>query len=97
MTAHTPGPWEIIAMPDGQSDIIGVAETGERICEFPYGFTDEKEAADAAFIVRACNAHDELLAVAQMALDLCANMNWNDDALARNARAAIAKATGGAA
>lgn len=55
---HTPTPWIEQEMPIGCNDRI-TADDGEgtTVCEFPYGLD-----ANAAFIVRACNAHEELIA-----------------------------------
>lgn len=55
---HTPLPWAEQEMPHGRNDRI-TADDGEGtvICEFPYGLD-----ANAAFIVQACNAHDDLVA-----------------------------------
>lgn len=64
---RTAGDWQMMELPGPQSDIICQEETGKRICEFPYGF-DGEDGANAAFIVTACNAHDELVAALKAAL-----------------------------
>lgn len=64
---HTPTPWEHLPDEEG-SPIVGA---GQRICDMDCrSFSDDESfesqtaqmEADAAFIVRACNAHDELVA-----------------------------------
>ena len=61
MSAHTPGPW--IALPFGDCAYEILAPAGTVIAELD-GAPEESEriALDAARIVRAVNAHDELLA-----------------------------------
>jgi hypothetical protein len=69
-TRHTPLPWYLsekrIAVkghtPQGYSG-VAVATTSPQN-------TDETRRADAEFIVRACNAHDVLLAACEAALEL---------------------------
>lgn len=66
---HTPGPWKQcnsepfeIVMDDGDVCPLVATVNGDPAC------VDEDQAlADAAFIVRACNAHDALLAAAEHA------------------------------
>lgn len=65
---HTPTPWKIdealdlpLAIISDTDDGMGVAEMGERSPE---------SIANAAFIVKTCNAHDELLAACKEALEL---------------------------
>ncbi len=54
---HTGLPWIEQDMPRGMNDRITADDgEGKTICEFPYGLN-----ADSDFIVRACNAHDELV------------------------------------
>lgn len=65
---HTPGPWEHHFL-SGRDRIVGpngecIAETGRwKESELP------EMHANAAFIVRACNAHEELLAAARNLLN----------------------------
>ncbi len=81
---HTPTPWrqtkgefEIVAEIKGEKKLIAVCS----------------EKANAAFIVRACNAHDELVHAAQLALD-----HYNGKHMGANTvtllKKAIAKAKG---
>lgn len=58
-TAHTPTPWEACG------NLVRTARTdvdpsGLLVCDCPANVGNRIE--DAAFIVRACNAHDELVA-----------------------------------
>lgn len=64
-TQHTPTPWVvsapgIITSPKAMQDIGHVCYTG----------TDGGTDANAAFIVRACNAHDEMAAALREVRDL---------------------------
>lgn len=62
---HTPTPWIEQEMPPRCNDRI-TADDGEgtTICELPYGLD-----ANTAFIVRACNTHDDLVAALKEAQD----------------------------
>ena len=62
-TKHTPGPWvwheqgeanEYCLLASGQKWVIAFRQNGELM--------PERQRANAAFIVRACNSHDDLLA-----------------------------------
>ena len=62
---HTPGPWKHIRQraTDDSHDVMAPGETGA-ICVATCGHQGCDNgviAANARFIVRACNAHDELL------------------------------------
>jgi hypothetical protein len=70
---HTPTPW-YVSLEDGMP-ILGA--NGARICdtdvcdaesELEALVLETQQSIDAAFIVRACNAHEELLAAAKDAL-----------------------------
>ena len=78
MAEHTPGPWMQRSRPTGkarlerqiyagESDTLGyIAECYSPISSFNnYGGpkTVQEAEANAAFIVRACNSHDELVAM----------------------------------
>jgi len=92
---HTPGPWRIDA-PAG-SVIIGPDEIDVALTFAGSGFRElETDEANAEFIVRACNSHDELLAALQRVADWIFNIDGDCVADAQAwARAAIAKAKGG--
>jgi hypothetical protein len=68
-TKHTPTPWRV--SPTGMSVWSGDqdADSFTRICIRPEGKVSAKEneewPANAAFIVRACNAHDDLVSALQ--------------------------------
>ena len=90
MNKHTPTPWKV----DGNSDVFsGDPSKGTRkdiAC-----IQSDNYAEDAEFIVRACNAHDDLLE----ALERIVNLPIGDQFMQRakafaDARAVIAKARG---
>jgi hypothetical protein len=94
---HTKGPWEL----RGPTQVYGNLQrdqnsTGDRVAV-------TVTAADAAFIVRAFNSHYELLKAAELALELVERVQDEEgfspstSVPATHLRAAIAKATGGAA
>ena len=90
-TQHTPTPWQA---PETISFyILGASELGQFVA-------NASTKANADFIVRACNAHDELVAalsqIARLASEgeVSANMQY---ALGDIARAALAKIDKGAA
>jgi hypothetical protein len=62
------------------------------VCDSPLEYT-EQEKANAAFIVRACNAHDDLLYALKNALDVMEVQNVGCGGSQALAGAAIAKAT----
>ena len=82
---HTPGPWTISERRIGSEYVITApgAIIG-RICSEP----------NARFVVRACNAHDELLEALREIDDMCVGKLPLTAQVKEIARAAI-KATGG--
>lgn len=111
---HTPLPWSVapgngdldqrakfpsyantLVMAPGDCDTHPVADCS---CNHTCRTLDEQEAS-AAFIVKACNSHDELLRLVSEMLELADN--WPGIAYTKDlnsrATAAIAKATGGTA
>jgi len=118
-TAHTATPWHLVD--NGQFfDVVvpwscspeSIDEYCPKICSIPYQGNDGiKGAPNAEFIVRACNAHDDLvkaLSALVERIDYYASLgeaaDKNIETWAyteastdmQNARAALAKATGGA-
>ena len=116
MSKHTPGPWRLedwvdagngarvmaadggpVCRVDGATAWAGVAGTGVR--------TSRERDANAAFIVQACNSHDELLEALEELVRINEEhnaaveavtgrpLNWKDTYLER-ARAALARARG---
>lgn len=90
---HTPGPWRvdpkaITRVVAGANDTVAVTGCqSDLIDEWP---------PNAEFIVRACNAHDEMLAALQELLE-CADaecVSGSSHEPIERARAVIAKATG---
>ena len=83
MSAHTPTPWfsdeTLIFVPDLNNDLAGI------------DIAEAKRAADAAFIVRACNAHDDLVAALRRAVE-AAEARMPCATFLDDARAALAKA-----
>lgn len=96
-TIHTPTPWKVsigdtqtIIGPDGQCTAIAHGPQGE------WGKVGAEHRANAAFIVRAVNAHEELLAAARAVNQAFSRSPFTDareDALQRLSDA-IAKAEG---
>jgi len=65
-TKYTPTPWRTHGL-----DIYGDTTDGNGlVAVIAAGYPDDQRAEDAAFIVRACNAHEELVAAAKNALSL---------------------------
>ncbi len=89
MSKHTPTPWVNELSADGS---IRQEETGRSICEFPYDWPEDK--FNAAFIVRACNAHDELVAALESIAEGCSfPADDVQKAIRDRARTALAKAS----
>lgn len=91
ITEHTPVPWHV-----GGDGRIVYEETGYAICNAVvyHGKWDGQE--NAAFIVRAANAHDDLVAALEAWVDA---FGWDEGpnsmkALRDSSRAALAKAKG---
>lgn len=103
MSKHTPTPWNFGTTAPHQRIILG-GDNRRYICNVQIhqtpranGLLDEDEReANAAFIVRACNAHDELLAVCKEIED--ASVYWSEYdvplGILHRLRAAIANAEG---
>ena len=101
--AHTPGPWYISK--DGLSILCGDPLDPEIVCRCETGdvmdvLDEEIQEANAALIVRAVNSHAELVAVASAFIEGCERGEPVGEAffsrLLDQARAALAKAKGGA-
>lgn len=98
---HTPLPWNAAT---GISSVVGlpiVSQKGQPVCSVltvPPGFPNEKvhnaiALANAAFIERACNNHDELLTCLKFMVETySANNPMADGEISRRSRAAIAAA-----
>jgi len=67
MDKHTPTPWKLGKAPDGKTTIQATDEIGLHL--FEQTFQGSIANANAAFIVRAVNAHQELLDAAKEALE----------------------------
>jgi len=86
-TEHTPTPWE-----------IGISHTEEIAIRHPEGdciatvcdLLEGEAQANASFIVRACNSHDELVACLEDILDADGDLNVMDF---NRYRAALKKAS----
>ena len=106
---HTPGPWRVDPQPwmggfDGSIPhylIVGTigGKTQRTIADVGQWADRPNAEIDARFIVRACNAHEELLAALEAISDAWSNkrpLSWQPDGhhqLLEQARAAIAKAS----
>ena len=94
MTKHTAGPWETMEMPGPQSDIVCQAETGQRVCEFPYGLSDGEDAANARLIAAAPDLLEALERTLSWLASYPGEACMSEKGPYAQARAAIAKATG---
>lgn len=89
--AHTPTPWRVFTATNGL--YIGVGEpNGEGILDAGFGVWREgpEAIANAAFIVKAVNAHDELVAALQALISNLPYQKHRDIALAALAKAGAA-------
>ncbi len=91
MSKHTPTPWSHWDGSNRFGLYIGVNYIPIGECGAGSKITSEVTKANAAFIVRAVNAHDELVAALEEALEALMFTNARSTA-ATNARAALAKA-----
>ncbi len=87
-TQHTPTPWgilqvcdEVYIQPKGNEVLGGHYHTQDIL-----KMTAKRDYANAAFIVRACNSHDELVAAAQKALDFIQSLPY-EPAIAASTKA----------
>lgn len=105
---HTPGPWKILRK-SWPMTITGKVHQVTSEGRLPTAFVPaweaqddgdidarEEAAANAEFIVRACNSYYDLLAACEL-MDAFLHAVANDSNEAQIVRAAIAKAKGGAA
>jgi hypothetical protein len=100
MTEHTPTPWAVEDTGCGIEIVSGNFVVAEILPADGKDPTDQ-DRANAAFIVRACNAHDELVRALE-AIAECATPDFDDAGFQRRARidlqniarAAIRKARG---
>lgn len=90
---HTPVPWRV-GRSNGHFDIF--TQAGELVAAMNIGHIAGEEKANAAFIVRAVNVHDDLVAALEA---MVAQLEWwpgekNPEGFAcmKQARAALAKA-----
>jgi hypothetical protein len=74
MTAtHTSTPWKCRNQRGPIREAIDIG--GEQLTCTAYGMDPQHTEANASFIVRACNAHDELVAALEDALDRLASVD----------------------
>lgn len=73
-TQRTPGPWTVAAYEVGGRCAIEADDWGQPTEVALASYKD-----DAAFIVTACNAHDELVAALQDARDALADLNHREE------------------
>lgn len=113
---HTPGPWELstlngrvpavreIKRPFGEASCYESSVrsvSGEHVCKLDFGYGRAWDAANAEFIVRCVNSHDELLAALKAIVAVLQKeapgtpLNHHRyDAIGAQALKAIAKAEG---
>jgi hypothetical protein len=92
-TTHTPGPFHVGMKPGPM--VYG--PQGEQIADLTHAFIEDESKANAAFIVRACNSHYELLAALEAMTKACMDnqdFRHRNGVVLFNAHAAIAKAKG---
>mgnify|MGYP001576461937 CR=1 FL=1 len=94
-TEHIPTPWEIDTC--GWPLIINQIASDKTVCEIPLKpessllyVSESEQEANASFIVRACNSHDELVACLEDILDAGGDLNVMDF---NRYRAALKKAS----
>ena len=103
MSKHTPGPWELHHNIGRKGEIGIVADAAPCIIAVMgnQNAWPAEARANAEFIVRACNAHDELLAALELAMECMPDPDYRGTTEAQRAAhasmsAAIRKAKGGA-
>jgi hypothetical protein len=100
--SHTPVPWEVVPNDGTEPSILirtttGRHQDGEKdVCLIDD--TSSESYANAVFIVRACNSHDDLLAALEAMLTQWKSWDLKgsptDDEIMENAENAIRKARG---
>lgn len=92
-TQHTPTPWNHsngTVVFDGNDRKVAATYANKG-----YGIEIDEAQSNAAFIVRACNAHDELVAALRACVEEMSAYEYADEGISgeliRNARAALAK------
>lgn len=92
MNAHTPTPWAVTRFADGTIGLHSLAREarGEAWNELAT-FRGSRGEENSAFIVTACNAHDELI-VAIHKLRYAVNRRSNEQEALDESRAALTKA-----
>ena len=101
-TNHTPGPWKVYECTDGTTNICGNRDYPDGVCKMLWSGKKQRDEANARLIATApemlaavIEAHNVLEAAA-LCLTPRGSRSRLDSAI-EQARAAIAKATGGAA
>ena len=91
MSDHTPTPWKLTKV---QGTYFYVEWGGETVVQVDHDSSNAVNEANAEFIVRACNAHDELVAAAREAMDVLCSLDRSpvDDSTIDRLDAAIVKA-----
>lgn len=96
MSEHTPTPWKTGHRGDntlaiyGRSNKTPISVFHDEGGEFPEYFDKKRKDANAEFIVRACNVHDDLVAALEGVIRIADRKTVEFDA----AHAALAKAKG---
>lgn len=100
MSEHTPGPWRVRGRTKIRGTVLGMRYKIADVCYPESGGEYERREtkANAEFIVRACNAHEELVAAVDAAARYFEARNLGEPAHELQARlvAALAKAEGDA-
>lgn len=100
---HTPTPWGMALEKDGSTRVYELHEWSKTYPNDSHIVGESVDEADAAFIIKACNAHDELLSALHLARRIITNnvpeylveaWNANRDRHLAQIDAALAKAEG---
>lgn len=81
-TKHTPTPWYASTQPEGHFDIMDGPNlnTATVLCtRFEFSERKDEMHANAAFIVRACNSHEQLVAALQEAIEIIQAIDQADN------------------
>lgn len=94
---HTPLPWKVYYAKNNGQLVLGTGEENGQAIQNHNGsfWRDDAEAkANCEFVVKACNAHYELLEALELADAALSGSNMNMNVVQKKVKAALAKARG---